>query len=140
MLFDQFDGFVIMTAIPGICENLHGILVSHDGFRKQMLLAKSGGSIFGLIVTLAIPVAAICANHGLIPSARIADILKNVPLMLHKISIRMREGEASMADMMNRVADKVMEEEEKKRAANVPGNTGTPTEQSDVPDYLRTSA
>lgn len=138
MLFNQYDGFVFMTAIPSICENLHGILVAHDGFRAQMLLAKGGGSILGLVIALAIPVAAICSNHGLIPSAKAAEIIKNLPIMLHKISIRLKEGEASMNDMMTRVADQVVKNEEAKKgeANGSPDNAETP----DPDAYLRAAA
>lgn len=139
MLFDQYDGFVIMTAIPAICENLHGILVSHDAFRKQMLQAKGGGSILGLVIAMAIPVAAICAHHGLIPSARVADIVRNLPIMLHKISLRMKQGESAMQDMMDRVANKVVEEEDLKARAKQNG-AGNAAPTPDPDEYLRTAA
>lgn len=139
MLFDHYDGFVMMTAIPGICDNLHGILVAHDGFRKQMLQAKGGGSILGLVVALAIPVAAICAHHGLIPSTRVAEIVRNLPIMLHKISLRMKQGEGAMNDMMDRVANQVVEEEEEKaRDKQRDANQSAATPDPDA--YLRTAA
>jgi hypothetical protein len=140
MLFDQYDGFVAMTAIGPICENLHGLLVKYDGFRKSMLEAKTGGSVLGLIIALAIPVAAICAHHGLIPSTRIAGIMQNLPIMLHKISMRMKQGEEAMNDMMQRVTEKIVEEEEAKQAGAKRGDATDSAPSSDPDGYLRTAA
>jgi hypothetical protein len=107
-MIDHYDGFVVMTAIPGVCENLHGVLVAHDGLRKDMLALKSGGSIAGLIFSCLMMALPIAAHHGLIPQSRIAEMLTNMPIVLHKISKRMKEGEAALADMMDRAANEML--------------------------------
>lgn len=118
MLIDKYDGFVIMTAIPGVCDNLHGVLVAHDGFRKDMLAMKSGGSIFGLIAAVLMALVPIAAHHGLIPRSKISEMLTNMPLVMFKIAKRMKEGEQAMADMMERVVNDSLKKPQPEGAAS----------------------
>lgn len=123
LLVDQYTGMVWMMAVPGICDNLHGILVANDSFRRQMLAAKGGGSWIGLAISLLIPIAATCARFGLLPNGRIQEIAKNLPIMLHKISQRMKQGDAAMNDMLNRINEQAMREQnEKNGGQSVPSD------------------
>jgi hypothetical protein len=127
LLVDQYTGMVWMMAVPGICDNLHGILVANDSFRRQMLAAKGGGSWVGLAISLAIPIAATCARFGLLPQGRIQEIAKNLPLMLHKISQRMKQGDEAMNDMMDRINNQAAREAEGNGGTeNVSGHSETP--------------
>jgi hypothetical protein len=108
MVADQYDGFVLMSAIPGICENIRGVLITHDGWRKELLRMKEGGSIIGLAFSLIMPIAAICAHHGLIPFARVSDMLVNLPKVMFRIQQRMAEGEKATEDMMKRIGEEFL--------------------------------
>jgi hypothetical protein len=108
MMADQYDGFVLMSAVPGICENVRGVLVAHDQWRKELLKIKEGGSIFGLIFAVLMPVAAICAHHGLIPFARISDVLQNLPKVMFRVQQRLKEGEQATEDMMTRIGEEFL--------------------------------
>lgn len=120
MLVDQYVGMVWMMAVPGICENLHGLLVTHDDFRRTMLSAKSGGSWLGLIISLLIPIGATAAHYGFIPQSKIQEIAKNLPIMLYKISQRMKEGNMAMDEMMSRVAEQAAKQN---GGGNAPSNS-----------------
>lgn len=105
---DRFDAFVVLNNIEPICSSLHGILLRYDGFRRDALAMKSGGSIIGLIITglsIALP---ILAHHGLIPGAKLQQALVQFPVMMFKLAQRMKEGEAALQDMMNRVSEEML--------------------------------
>jgi hypothetical protein len=108
MMADQYDGFVLMSAVPQICENARGVLISHDGWRKELLRVKEGGSLIGFFFALAMPVAAICAHHGLIPWARASDMLVNLPKVMFRIQQRMAEGEKATEEMMKRIGEEFL--------------------------------
>lgn len=124
MMADPYDGFVIMTGIPGICENIRGILIAHDKWRKDALALKTGGSVLGLVVSLFLLVLPILAHHSLIPSVKLRQMLQDMPVILFKVSQRMKEGEAAMNDMMERVAAQALKPQPPKNGgAN--GSTNT---------------
>jgi hypothetical protein len=105
---DQYDAFVFLNGINPFCESLHGVLVRYDSFRKDALAMKAGGSIFGLCftaITMALP---ILAHHGLIPGAKIQELLIQFPVMMFKLSQRMKEGEEALNDMMTRVSNEML--------------------------------
>lgn len=105
--FEKYDAFAIMASLPQLCENLRGVLVRYDKVRAEFLNIGQGGSILGLVVTVAMLSLSISAHHGLIPK-KYGEVLIRAPFVLHKIQQRLEEGEASltsmMADMMNRPA------------------------------------
>lgn len=97
---DKYDAFCIMVSLPQICDNLRGVLIRYDSFRKEFLGIKGGGSIIGLgvsVLMLALPIA---SHHGLIPSASVAKLLVNMPFTLHKIQQKLAEGEAALTKLM----------------------------------------
>lgn len=125
-IVDKYDGFVVMTAIPNVCSNLHGILVRYDSFRKDVLAMKSGGSIFGLIISILMLALPIAAHHGIIPSARLQQMLTQMPVMMFKIAQRMKEGEQALSDMMDRVANEMLRPENGGTNAASNGQSPTP--------------
>ena len=104
-MVDRYDGFCIMTGIPTMCDNIKGILIAHESWRKDILNMRTGGSIVGLILAALMVIAPMAAHHGLIPVPRIAQMLQQLPLVLHKVAKRMKEGEEALTDMMARAAD-----------------------------------
>lgn len=117
-IVDRFDAFCIMSSLPQIADNLHGVCMRYDGFRKEMLAIKGGGSIFGLIIStlmLALPIA---AHHGLIPSKRAAELLVNAPVTLFQINQKLADGTASLAALMKEQMDAALKA---KRPANSGG-------------------
>lgn len=99
-MLDRYDAFCIMVALPQVCENLRGVLVRYESFRKEMLAISSGGSVFGLIVAVLMMVLPMAAHHGLLPSKKVAQVLVNAPFTLHKIQQKLAEGEASLTKLM----------------------------------------
>lgn len=102
---DKYDGFVVMSALPDACSNLHGVLVSHDSWRKDFLAIRSGGSIIGLIISVLMMAVPIVAHHGLIPSERISALLVNLPITMFRIQKQMAEGQAAMMQMVEDMAN-----------------------------------
>lgn len=113
-MVDRYDGFCIMSGIPALCDNARGVLEEHDAFRRDVLRIKSGGSILGLVISGLMMVVPIAAHHGIIPSARISEMLVNLPVVMHKIAKRMKEGEAALTDMMERAANDMLSNPEGK--------------------------
>ena len=104
-MIDSYDGFCVMSGIPAAMDNLRGVLIAHDSFRKDMLRVNDGGSIVGLVISVVMMVVPIAAHHGLVPSTKIAEMLVNLPIVMHKISKRMKEGEQALTDMMDKAAE-----------------------------------
>lgn len=107
-IIDKYSGFVIMSMTPQFCENLHGVLVRYDSFRKDALAMKSGGSIFGLILAALMILIPIAAHHGLIPGAKLREMLTNMPITMFKLAQRMKEGEEALTQMMERAANEML--------------------------------
>lgn len=110
-MVDRYDGFVIMSALPEACTNLHGVLMAHEKFRKDILAMRTGGSLFGLFLSFLMMGAPIAAHHGLIPSSKVAELLVNVPVTMYKIRKQMAEGEAALTTMMAEAANGVVPRE-----------------------------
>jgi uncharacterized protein YacL len=125
MLIDQYDGFVIMTAIPGICENIRGILIRKEKWRKEVLALQTGGSIIGLVIAIIMVALPILAHHGLVPQSKLRQMLHDMPVVLFKISQRMKQGEQAMNEMMERVAAEALKPEKPKEGDG--NNTVPPT-------------
>lgn len=97
---DRFDAFVVMVALPNICDNLRGILVRYDGIRKEFLAAQTGGSIIGLALALLMLCLPIGAHHGLLGRGQVARLLVEMPFTLMKIQQRLKEGSEALTQMM----------------------------------------
>lgn len=107
-IVDKYSGFVIMSMTPRLCENLHGVLVRYDSFRRDALAMKSGGSVFGLVLAVLMMLIPIAAHHGLIPGAKLRQLLENMPVTMFKLAQRMKEGEEALSQMMDRVANEML--------------------------------
>jgi hypothetical protein len=114
-IIDQFDGFCVMAGIPTVCENLKAVLVQHDGFRKKCLAGTGGGSIFGLVASVAFIALPIAAHHGLIPSRRIGMILVNLPFALLKLASQVKDSEENLTKFMQDKMDAARAEKQRKQ-------------------------
>ncbi len=121
---DRFDAFVFLNGITPLCSSLHGVLVRYDSFRKDALAMKAGGSVFGLIFTAVMMALPILAHHGLIPGAKLQEMLIQFPVMMFKLSQRMKEGEQALTDMMNRVAEEMLRPKNGAKANDASESTG----------------
>lgn len=99
-MVDKFDGFCMMANWPAIESNLRGVLVKYEWFRRELLNAKSSGSIVGLIISIFLMLMPMAAHHGLIPSKRISEYLVALPVQLFKLSKQMKDGEERLTEMM----------------------------------------
>lgn len=97
---DRFDAFSVMVALPSICDNLRGVLIRFDSFRKEFLAAKTGGSIIGLAFAIGMLLLPILAHHGLIGRGKIAQLLVEMPFTMLKIQQRLKEGSEALVKMM----------------------------------------
>lgn len=122
-MVDKYDGFCIMSALPGACDNLKGVLVQYPSVRKDMLAIRSGGSVVGFIFSLLLMGVPIAAHHGLIPSTKVAEMLTQLPIVMHKIATRIREGETALTDMMQRAAEGMLKTEDMSKP-NAADDTG----------------
>jgi hypothetical protein len=104
-MVDKYDAFCVMVALPQVCENLHGVLVRYESFRKEMLSIKGGGSVLGLCLSVLMCCLPILAHHGLIPGKSVAQVLVNAPFTLHKIQLKLAEGEAALTALMKEQLD-----------------------------------
>jgi len=106
---DAFDGFAIAAGSPSLCSQTEGVLVRHDKFREDLLNAKAGGSIIGLVVaalTIALP---ILAHHGLIPAEvngkPIGKLLEAVPQALVRLDKATKTAAETLAENLAEATD-----------------------------------
>ena len=111
---DKFDAFCIMVMLPSFCENLHGVLVSHDSWRKTLLQTSAKGSVLGLGIALITGLAPIAAHHKLIPSKQVSEMLISLPSTMHKIQQQLKDGESKLATVME---DQLAEDAARKKPA-----------------------
>jgi hypothetical protein len=97
---DPYDGFVVMVQLPAIEANLRGVLLRYDGFRRDLLAMRSGGSIVGLVLSLLMVALPIAAHHKLIRAKILADILQKAPFTMWKLNQRLAEGTESLTRLM----------------------------------------
>ena len=100
-MLNKFDAFCIMVNLPTFFDNLRGVLIRYESFRREVLAASAGGSIFGLglaVLMMGLPIA---ANHRLIRSRVAVQVLMNAPFTLHKLNTKLAEGEAGLTNLMN---------------------------------------
>lgn len=124
-IVDKYDGFVFMSMTPQFCDNLRGVLIKYDKLRADALNIKTGGSILGLIITGLMMILPMLAHHGLIPGAKIREILTNMPVMIFKLAQRMKEGEQALSEMMDRVATEMLRQNNAATAAQNGNNAST---------------
>lgn len=98
--FDRYDTFVIMVSLPNAMDALKGVLVRYDKLRAEMLAAKTGGSIFALVLSVLCMALPILAHHGLIPHKQVTRLLFNLPFTLHQLNQRLADGEATLTNIM----------------------------------------
>ena len=125
-VIDRFDAFCIMVNTPAVSSSFRGVCLRYTGLRKEILAAKTGGSVFGLGIALAFMLGPILAHHGLIRSKHIAEMMVKIPILLWQLNQRMQEGEQGlrsmmdeyMAEMKRETARRAAREEQAKRDAN----------------------
>lgn len=117
-MVDKYDAFCVMVALPQICDNLRGVLVRYDSFRKEMLALKGGGSVFALALSVLMCALPIAAHHGLIPGKAVAQILVNAPFTLYKIQEKLTQGEAALTKLMEEQLKQATEANRSKASAD----------------------
>lgn len=121
---DRFDAFALMVALPNICDNLRGVLIRYDSLRKDMLAMQTGGSVFGLVLALAMLFLPIAAHHGLLGRGSAAKLLVEMPFTLLKIHQRLKEGSEALTEMMREQLQKAAEENRKAQAQKAQAPSG----------------
>lgn len=122
-MVEKYDAFVIMVQLPQICENLRGVLLRYEGFRREMLALKGGGSIFALILSVLMLFLPMAAHHGLIRGKMIAEVLMKAPFTMHKIQMKLAEGTESLTRLME---EQLMQQRPKAKPDGNVNETGTP--------------
>jgi len=81
-LVDPFDALVLKVNTPELLNNLRPILRRYSAVRREFLMVQTGGSIVGLLLTLATIALPILAHHNLIPSKKLSSVFLNIPNVL----------------------------------------------------------
>jgi hypothetical protein len=124
-LVDAYDAYVMMVNRPDLRANLYALATRYEWLRKELLAIETGGSIFGLIVSVLSIFIPIAAHHGLFGRNKVSTIMINAPFMLEKLNDRMSDGEAMTkmlrAEVMEK-ARKLQEQAQRQRQAETDGN------------------
>lgn len=98
---DQYSAFAVMVQLPTFFAQFEAVLVKHDKWRAELLLAVEGsGSVIGMAITVLMMLLPIAAHHKLIPGKKIGALLENLPKAVYKLSQRLKDGEEHLTRMM----------------------------------------
>ena len=112
---DRYDGFVMLVGLPGLCSAFNGMMLKYDSWRRKLIDMQGEGSVIAFMFSLASIVFPIAAHHGFIPSKQITQMLTNLPMAMRQMQIRMEEGAAGMATLMDEQMDKLKAAQEAER-------------------------
>lgn len=115
---DRFDAFCVMASLPGFSESLKGVLVKYDWMRRDMLAAKTGGSLFGLALSGLMMLLPMAAHHGLLGKGQAAQMLMQMPFTLLRLHERLKEGSEALTKMMAEQLQKAAEANRQREQAN----------------------
>src|SRR5690606_24488418 len=114
-MVDPYDAMVIHINRGELIENLRPILMRFEWARKQFLNVQTGGSILGLVFTLACIALPIMAHHKLIPSQRLSVILLNLPTFLMKMQDAARNIDGADEEITQTLLSRVMDAQKRAR-------------------------
>lgn len=101
---DRYDAFALMVGLNEITNNLRGVLIRYEKFRKEWLAAQGGGSLVGLVFSVVLTVLPIFAHHGVLGRGPLAVQLVQTPNVLFKIQQQLKDGEANLTKIMQEQA------------------------------------
>lgn len=108
---DPYDALVLRVNLPELLANLRPVLMQYAWARNAAMNTASGVSLVGLIITFLTIALPIMAHHKLIPSRKVAQILINVPLFMHRMQQEMvDEGGDLTTSLIARVHEKAAQE------------------------------
>jgi hypothetical protein len=118
---DRYDAFALMVGLTEITNNLRGVLIRYEKFRKEWLAAQGGGSLIGLAMSLALTALPIFAHHGMLGQGPLAYQLVQTPNVLFKIQQQLKDGEANLTKIMQEQAAEMTKQ--RQQAKTPPQNT-----------------
>ena len=101
---DRYDAFALMVGMTEITNNLRGVLIRYEKFRKEWLAAQGGGSLLGLGMAVILTALPIFAHHGALGQGPLAQQLVQTPNVLFKIQQQLKDGEANLTKIMQEQA------------------------------------
>lgn len=115
---DRYDAFTVMVGLQEVCNNLKGVLLRYDTFRKEWLAMQGGGSVIGLALSVIMIILPIAAHHKLIPSAQLSAALVQTPHALFKIQQQLKNGEENLTKLMQEQAESMLHRPGQQHASN----------------------
>jgi hypothetical protein len=115
-LIDPYDAFVLHINAPEILDNLRFVLMRFEWARNLATGAQTGGSVFGLVLSILTTVLPIMAHHGLIPVKRATQIIINIPFFMLRLQRAVADGndEDVQEELLRRISEEGKREAEKR--------------------------
>lgn len=108
---EPYDALVLKVNLPELLANLRPALMQFAWARNAATNTAAGASLIGLIITVLTILLPIAAHHKLIPSKKVAQILINVPLFMHRMQQEMMNNDENLTEsLIGRVHEKAAEE------------------------------
>jgi hypothetical protein len=119
---DPYCAFVIHVNTPEILDNLRPVLMKFEWLRRQANNASTGAAVLGLILSIFTTILPIAAHHGLVPGKKVALILMNMPIFLHRLQVRVAEQdpEALTTELLSRVHEERRAQQRSSETTEVP--------------------
>jgi len=129
-LVEPYDALVIRVNTPELLNNLRPVLMQFPRLRAFAGATQVGGSLFGLILTLATTLLPIAAHHNFVPVKKVSQFLVQLPLVMLSIQKRMAEGNEE--DLTETLFQKAMAKAQQTRQARMRMQAGTDEDGSTV--------
>lgn len=125
-LVNTYDAFVLHVNTPDLLKNLRVALYRFPWLRENAGNTAQGASLVGLGITVFSILLPIAANHGLIPTKKVGEILMQMPLFMLRMQEKMAaaDGDADMSDVL---LSKLRDERKQKAEAEMRMRTATET-------------
>lgn len=120
-LVDPYDALVLRVNTEELIANLRPVLMRYPKFRAILSGVDTGGSLFGLLLTVATTLLPIAAHHNMVPVKKAATFLLNLPfVMLRMQQTVAQNGEGLTESLFSQVmaeAKKQREEAQRRKTA-----------------------
>jgi hypothetical protein len=105
-IVEPYDAFVLHVNSIELLANLRVVLMRFEWARSAALNAQTGGSVFGLFLTMLTTALPILAHHNLIPAKKVAAILINLPIFMQRMQERAAENDGDITgELMRRIQE-----------------------------------